>query len=145
MNTFLRRGALLALALLTLVMGVLVPARQAKAAMYFNNTISASVSASVNSSGKMTTYMSVSGISGVTTRIGVELRIQYQIYGIFWKTVDIGYTDNVWIDSTTSIAYSNTFDFNLSISGNYRARVTYTVSGTGGADDVITKNSNTIL
>ena len=58
--------------------------------------------------------------------------------GIFWTRVNIGYTNNVWHDSTTSYIYSNYFEFQLTSTGTYRVTVTYTVSGTGGPADVIT-------
>ena len=137
MKTTLKRCTLLTLALLMLAAGIYVPLKKARAATTYNNTTSATMNSSISSSGHLHTVLSVTGIKGKTTRIGVELYLEKRFLGLFWKRVDIGYTNNVWIDSTTSTTYTNTFDFDLSSTGTYRTTVTYTVSGSGGADDVI--------
>ena len=132
------RAALFALALLTLVMGVIVPLRKAEAATTYNNTVDSDLSCTVNSSGLLQASMSVTGIKGKTSCIAVELYVQKRILGLFWKKVDIGCPNNIWTDSTTNTTYSHVFSHSLTSTGTYRVTVTYTVSGSGGADDVIT-------
>ena len=138
MNNTLTRAAFFALALLTLVMGVIVPLRKAEAAIMYNNTISASLDCSVNVNGVLSAVLHVTGIKGTTSSISVELYVEKRVLGIFWKKVDIGCTNNIWTDSTTNSTYSHVFSHALTSTGTYRVTVTYTVSGSGGTDDVIT-------
>ena len=132
------RAAFFALALLSLVMGVIVPLRKAEAATTYNNTTAAHLYCSVNSSGTLQATMSVTGIKGKTSGIAVELYVEKRILGLFWKKVDIGCPNNIWTDSTSNYYYSHVFSHTLTSTGTYRVTVTYTVSGSGGADDVIT-------
>lgn len=127
------------LAVLTLVMSIFVPLNKASAATTYNNTNRANLYASVSSNGRLSASLSVLGIKGITTKIEVSLYVEKRILGLFWSRVDIGCDDNVWEDSTTNYYYNNTFSCDLSSTGTYRVTVTYTVSGTGGASDVITK------
>ena len=137
MKSIFTRTAYFALALLTLVMGLIVPLRKAEAATTYNNTTNATLNCSVNTSGLLQVSMSVTGIKGKTSGIAVELYVEKRILGIFWKKVDIGCPNNIWTDSTTNYYYSHVFSHSLTSTGTYRVTVTYTVSGSGGADDVI--------
>ena len=92
----------------------------------------------INTNGELEVPMYVSGIKGRTTRIETSLYVEKRILGIFWHRVDIGCTDNVWHDSVTGYYYSNMFTHDLNTTGTYRVTVTFTVSGSGGSDDVIT-------
>ena len=122
-------------------MSVFVPMKKAEAAMMYNNTLDCYLSCQITQTNKLTASMEADGFKGTTTRIGVELYVEKRVLGVIWKRIDIGYTDNVWVDSTTHFTYSNTFSTFLNSSGVYRTTVTFTVSGTGGADDVIVKTS----
>ena len=51
-------------------------------------------------------------------------------------TVDNG----SWTDTSTSTSFSKSHSVQLSSKGTYRAHVVFTISGTGGSDDKITKN-----
>ena len=137
MNNKFTRAAFFALALLTLVMGVIVPLRNAEAATTYNNTSSADLICSVNTSGTLQASLSVTGYKNKTTHISVELYVEKRILGIFWKKVDIGCTNNIWTDSTSNYCYTHVFSHSLTATGTYRVTATYTVSGTGGSDDVI--------
>lgn len=138
MNTMTKRGTMFALALLMLVMSIFVPQNTAKAAMMYNNTNSASMLVSINTSGMLSAKLNVMGMNGKTTRIETSLYVEKKILGLFWTRVDIGYSDNTWHDTTTNYYYSHTFSCNLNSTGTYRVTVTYTVSGNGGNNDVIT-------
>lgn len=141
MNTMTKKGSMLVLALLMMIMSVYVPFKQAEAAMTYNNTSNAYLSGSVDSNGNLNAALCVYGKSGVTTRIDVELYVDKQFLGIFWTRVNIGYPNNVWTDYTTHYSYNNNFSTHLDSTGTYRITVTYTVSGTGGSADVIIKTS----
>lgn len=143
MNTWTKRGTLLILAALMLVVGMMIPYRNAEAAMTYNNTNYASLTCSVNpATGELQASLNVDGKKGITSQIETELYVEKQILGIIWKRVDIGCVNNLWIDSTTSYHYTNTFSTILSSSGTYRIVVKYTVSGSGGPSDVIMKTEN---
>lgn len=137
MKTNVKHAAAFAMAVLSLVMGVLAPLRHAEAATTYNNTSSADLICSVNSSGLLQASLSVTGYKSKTTHISVELYVEKRVLGIFWKKVDIGCINNIWTDSTSNYYYSHLFSHSLSSTGTYRVTVTYTISGTGGADDVI--------
>ena len=133
MKKTVKRSIALALSLLTLLVFFAVPASKVSAATTYNNTISASLSCNVDSAGCLYSYLSVAGKSG-TTRISVELYVDKQILGLFWSRVDIGCPNNIWTDYTTKNCYSNSFSTGLPSHGTFRVTVTYTVSGSGGAD-----------
>ncbi len=144
MKKSLKSAALLTLALLMLATGVYVPFRTAEAAMMYNNTLSTSVYCSVDSAGTLSAVLNVTGKKGTTTRIETELYVEKKTLGVFWTRVDIGYTNNLWIDSTTNYKYNNTFSTSLDSTGTYRVTVKFTVYGTGGIPDEITQTKTIV-
>ncbi|MBO4878858.1 MAG: hypothetical protein J5544_01205 [Clostridia bacterium] len=138
MKAIIKRSAVFAAASLMLAMSVLVPINKASAAVTYNNTTTASFCSSVNSSGLLSVNMSVVGMKTKTTRIAVELYVEKNLVLWIWLRVNIGYPNNVWTDSVNNYYYSDLFSTQLQSTGTYRVTVTYTVSGLGGADDIIT-------
>ena len=138
MNTMIKRGTFLTLALLMLAMSFIVPFRSTNAATTYNNTTRTSLCCNVASNGSLYAELGVTGIKGKTSRIEVELYVEKRVLGIFWSRVNIGYEDNVWRDSINGYIYDNTFSTPLSSTGTYRVTATFTVSGSGGSNDVIT-------
>ncbi len=134
-----KRGLSMILLLCTVFMTMAGYCRTASAAMNYNNAITTDVIASFDSSGRIHAVLSVEGINGTTTNIEADLYVEKRIMGVFWKKVDIGCTNNVWHDATTSYNYSNEFISPVLSSGTYRVNVTFTVSGSGGSPDVIQK------
>lgn len=132
-----KRGLCLILALCTVFLTMTGYCKTVRAATTFHNTLYADIVNSIDSDGRLETILHVDGFKGITTLIETDLYVEKRILGIFWIRVDIGYTNNVWHDSTTDYHYSNYFDTQLSSHGTYRVTVTYTVSGTGGTPDVI--------
>ena len=102
----------------------------------WNNANSAIVSLEVNSSGKASVALNCAGITGVTTRITAETKIERK-WGILWLDVD----GAEWTDSTTNVFLSTGHSIQLSKTGTYRATTKFTVSGTGGSNDSITVRS----
>lgn len=137
MKTKIKRCALFALMLCILAVGIFAPAKKAEAAVAFNNLLSETVACSVDSDGQLSAHMTAFGIKGTTTRIKVQLYVEKRILGLLWSKIDIGCTDDIWEDSTTSHIYENIFTTQLGSHGTYRVTVTFTVYGTGGANDVI--------
>ena len=141
MKTSIKRCSVLLLTILLLVMSIAVPLHKASAAITYNNTFSADLNCSVNSSGRLSAQLKVTGISGKTTRIETELYIEKRFLLVFWNRVSIGYPNDVWTDAVNATNYNNTFNHDLSSTGTYRVTVTYTVYGTGGSADEITKTA----
>ena len=138
MKTTHTRISVFALAVLLLAMSIYVPLNKAAAATTYNNTTNTGLTCSISSAGRLTANLLVTGIKGRTTRIQAELYVEKRFLLVFWSRVAIGYPNDLWTDSVNSYNYSNTFSTDLSSTGTYRVTVTYTVSGTGGADDIIT-------
>lgn len=104
-----------------------------------NNTNSATTGIGINSSGKATISFACIGISGVTTRIVAETKVERK-WGIFWLDVD----GAEWVDTTTNRHLTKTYEIQLSKTGTYRVTTKFTVSGTGGSNDVIEVTSQDV-
>ncbi len=102
---------------------------------FSNNVSITSTTFSISSSGKATVNNTYSGITGTTKSAKIETKIQKK-FGLIWITVDGG----KWTDTSTATNFSKSHSVQLSKTGTYRAHVVFTVSGTGGSDDKITKN-----
>lgn len=76
------------------------------------------------------------GYTGITTETIIESKIQRRTL-FWWSDVDNGETDNTWVDHFYKVSGDVTHTVEITKKGTYRAVVTYTVKGTGGADDVI--------
>lgn len=102
---------------------------------FSNNVNSTDVSFSISSSGKATVSYEYYGKSGVTKSAKIVTKVQKKV-GIIWVTVNGG----SWTDTSTSTNFSRSHSVQLSSKDTYRAHVVFTISGTGGSDDKITKN-----
>lgn len=103
----------------------------------YSNANSCSLVFIISDSGLAQVKVSYVGRIGYTTNVRSEIYLQKRVLGIFWKKVDIGVTDNVWVDASTEDAYAFSHVHQLQETGTYRAVFEVTFSGTGGADDVI--------
>lgn len=67
----------------------------------------------------------------------VTVKIEKRFLLVFWNVVDIGYTNNQWVASSTNPngVFSNTFTVNGK--GMYRAHITLVITGNNGQQDVI--------
>lgn len=87
------------------------------------------------SNGKANVENKVIGKKGVTKKIVINTKVQKKV-GLIWVTVDNGN----WTDTSSACNFSKSHSVQLSDKGTYRAHVKFTISGTGGSDDEITKN-----
>ena len=101
----------------------------------YNNIDNVTTSFVISSSGKATVTTTYTGITGTTKNVKIVIKVQKK-FGLIWTTVDGG----KWTDNSTAEDYSRSHSVQLSKTGTYRAHVEYTISGTGGSDDKITKN-----
>lgn len=100
--------------------------------LFDNNTCDTYTHFSVSDTGEARVMVNYNGYSAITTHASIVVKIEKRNLLVFWKDVveEIYYC---W-----DASYSNTFVYQLEKSGTYRCTVTYTISGIGGADDVIT-------
>ena len=100
--------------------------------LYNNNVGNTNTKFSISSDGIATVNVNYSGYSNITTEATITITIEKRNLLLFWSDV-VSETITVSGDS-----YSNVFDYQFDDTGTYRCTVEYVVSGTGGADDVIT-------
>ena len=86
----------------------------------------------IDSYGQASVYCDVTGTANVTTGINIEIQLQRKGL-LWWSDVD----DCYWSDYFSGHLGSMVCGKELTKTGKYRAVFTITVSGTGGADDVI--------
>ncbi len=108
---------------------------------YYNNVSNATANLSISSSGKMTINYSYVGSSGVTTKAVITTYIEKRTLGLFWTRVDIGTTNNQWVDTIKNYRYSGSRTYQLSSTGTYRVTVIYKIYGSGGAADEIERQA----
>ena len=75
------------------------------------------------------------GIDGVTTSATVEIEIERK--GLFGTWSDV--SGGSWSDTITGYYGSVEHYVTLSKTGEYRAKITWTVYGTGGSPDTVTE------
>ena len=110
---------------------------------YFNNTVTASNRASVSSSGELTITNSFTAGKNVFSKAIVTTYVEKKVLGLFWSRVDIGQTDNKWIDVRYDNVYDGTHSVQLSDKGTYRVTTEFVVYGSGGPADTVTETATT--
>lgn len=58
----------------------------------------------ISSTGLSEVNVSYSGISGVMKKVTVTTYLQKKTLGLFWTDVDIGTTNDQWVDTSTKIS-----------------------------------------
>ena len=97
-----------------------------------NNTAITTTGFSISDSGKATVDIYYGGYQNVTTGATITIKIEKRNLLVFWNEV---VSDTI---TATGEYYYDTLYYQLEKSGTYRCTVVYTVSGLGGADDVLT-------
>ena len=110
---------------------------------YFNNTVTASNRASVSSSGELTITNSFTAGKNVFSKAIVTTYVEKKVLGLFWSRVDIGKTNDKWIDVIYECLYTGFHYFQLSDKGTYRVTTEFVVYGSGGPADTITRTATT--
>ena len=104
----------------------------------YNNVLAASATTSINNSGTININYYCAGIPDTTSKIVLTTYIEKQFLFIFWTRVDIGVTNNEWIQTIYNSKYNGSRTFDLPSTGTYRTTVIYEVYGSGGSADTIT-------
>lgn len=138
----LKKLVSLILANIFLLLIVFVPAKaavQEEIAPCYNNVLTANSTATISSSGVITVKNTYTGSQSVTTKAVITTYIEKRTLGIFWSRVDIGQTNDEWVDTIYNYKYSGSHSAQLPSTGTYRVTVEYVIYGSGGAADTITK------
>lgn len=122
------------LCLVTLLIATF-PAYASDITTYSNNIYTTDTSFSISSSGNASVSNNYIGKQGLVTKGTIVTKVQKK-FGLIWITVDGG----KWTDTSTATSFSQSHSVQLKSTGTYRAHVEFTISGTGGSDDKITKN-----
>lgn len=99
---------------------------------YNNNTAVTVTSFVISNAGKSTVTYEYDGYTGITTGATIKIVIEKRSFLLFWNEV---ITDTVTVYEEH---YAGALVCHFTEKGTYRCTVTYTVSGTAGADDVLT-------
>ena len=97
-----------------------------------NNTNLTKTRFSISDTGEAVVSLNFEGYPNVTTGATISIKIEKRNFLLFWTDV---------LEETITVNnyyYASAFHYQLEDSGTYRCTVEYVISGTGGADDVIT-------
>lgn len=102
------------------------------ASLYNNNTGMMNSGFAITETGEAIVAVNYEGYTGVTTGATITIKIEKRTLLFFWTDV---------VNDTITVVgdrYLDEFYYQLEDKGTYRCTVVYTISGTGGADDVLT-------
>lgn len=106
----------------------------------YNNVNTATANLDLTDSGKLTINYKYAGFPGITTKAVITTYIEKKTLGLFWTRVDIGTTNDEWVDTINNYRYTGSRTHQLSSSGTYRVTVNFKIYGSGGSADVIEKD-----
>lgn len=99
---------------------------------YNNNTDMTATTFSISNIGEAHVQIRYEGYPNITTGATISIKIEKRVLLVFWDEV---VTRNF---NVTGDRYSTNLIIPLDKNGTYRCTVEYTISGIGGADDLIT-------
>ncbi|MBQ7226687.1 MAG: hypothetical protein IJX02_08835 [Clostridia bacterium] len=126
--------SLMAVVALMLAMALPVFAVENGITPYYNNTASTEATFTIDENGLATIAFTCRGYRGTTSKIEVDTKIERQV-GTSWVEVE----GASWADESTLYYCSQSHSVELTQTGTYKATVTFTVTGSGGDADVITR------
>lgn len=93
----------------------------------------------ISDSGIAKIYVQYDGYPETFVEAKVTVKIQKRFLGLFWKTVDIGDTNDEWVAYSNEVYGSFRKTFSVDGTGTYRAKFKIEIRGTDGTVDVIEK------
>ncbi len=105
----------------------------------FNNVIAIENYASISSNGMLSITNSFNASASVFTKAVITTYVEKRTLGIFWTRVDIGQTNDEWVDTVYKNVYTGSHTHQLEKTGTYRITSEFVVYGTGGAADNVSK------
>ena len=130
-------SAILVLCLFIVPLSPVSAATQEGVMPRYNNVATVTANMGISDSGKMTINYKYTGSPEITTRAVITTYIEKKFLGLFWKRVDIGTTDDKWVDTINDYMYVGSRTHQLSSTGTYRVTIIYKIYGSGGAADEI--------
>ena len=97
-----------------------------------NNTLAVNTNFVISETGEAITAVYFEGYPNITTGATITIKIEKRNLLFFWSDV---VEETIIVNDSY---YVNELHYQLENTGTYRCTVVYTVSGTGGADDVLT-------
>ena len=97
-----------------------------------NNTLATKTRFAISDTGDASVTVNYEGYPNVTTGAVISIKIEKRNFLFFWTDI---------VEETITVNnyyYANELYYQLEDTGTYRCTVEYVISGTGGADDVIT-------
>ena len=91
----------------------------------------------INDSGIAHVNINYTGDSNKFAEARLTVQLEKRFLLVFWNTVDIGYTNNEWTETSTKLLGNFYNAFQLSDKGTYRAVMTLEIVGKDGSVDVI--------
>ncbi len=128
----MKKSICLLLAFLFIACIFTAPVNASDISLYNNNTLIVDTIFAIKETGEAVVLVNYEGYKNITTGATITIKIEKKTLLFFWSDV---------IDETITVvgeSYFNEFHYQLEDKGTYRCSVVYTVSGTGGADDVLT-------
>lgn len=116
-----------------------VNARATEIAPYYDIISDVSCWASVSSAGQLTATANYIGGTSKVSKVIVTMYVEKKTVGIFWSKVDLGTTNNQWVDTSYKAVYNGSHSVQLPSKGTYRVTVIFTVYGKDGSSEEITK------
>lgn len=127
-----RKICFILMLVMILVASLQVSLLASDASLYNNNTLRTYTSFVISDDGIASVNVEYNGYSNITTGATISITIEKRNFLFFWSDVE---SETITI---SGYRYSNELAYQLEDAGTYRCTVEYVVSGTGGADDVIT-------
>ena len=105
---------------------------------FYNNVNLESTTFDIADDGTAEVTLYYSGRAGLTKGATITTKIQKYVSGN-WVDVNIGTTNNEWVDNSSSFIFNKSHSTQLTVRGKYRACVTYEIWGNGGDNDIIVR------
>lgn len=128
----MKKSICLLLAFLFIACIFTAPVNASDISLYNNNTLMVDTIFAITETGEAILTVNYEGYPNITTGATITIKIEKRTLLFFWSDV---------VDDTITVVGERFFDefyYQLEDKGTYRCTVVYTVSGTGGADDVLT-------
>ena len=117
-----------------------VNVRAAEIAPYYDIVTTANCTASAPS-GKLTAAATYSGSTNKVSKVVITMYVEKKTAGLFWSKIDLGTTNNQWVDTLYKAAASCSHSVQLPSKGTYRVTAVFTVYGKDGSSEEITKRA----
>ena len=128
----MKKTKILSLTLVFMVLVSVLATSVQAASTYTNQTAMTNTNFYISDSGLADVSVLYEGREGLTTSAAITIKISKRSFLFFWNEV---VTTTLY---SNEVEYSTIYSYQLSSKGTYKCEVEYCISGTGGADDILT-------